>query len=115
MNHTPEPWRASKVNQTIVADLRPEDAGAGGHADVDYYGGYLIAESIRKTADRDRIVACVNACKGIPNEFLDAGVVIGTLASVSAALDSPALKDYDSVHLQVFRQLFAEWKEAHDA
>lgn len=66
--HTPEPWREGKAGG-VVADT-PIEGGLMGSADVEYYGGHLIAESCTK-ANVARIVACVNACKGLTNEQLE--------------------------------------------
>lgn len=38
-------WRAGKTGGAVVSDVLPKDA-VGGSEDADYYGGYLIAESI---------------------------------------------------------------------
>jgi hypothetical protein len=38
-------WRAGKTGGAVVSDVLPKDAVGGSDA-VDYYGGYLIAESI---------------------------------------------------------------------
>jgi hypothetical protein len=43
--HTPGPWRAGKASDQVVADV-PIEAGPGGSDSVDYYGGYLVAESV---------------------------------------------------------------------
>jgi hypothetical protein len=98
MKHTPEPWRPGKHSTDVVADIQPEDAGASGHADVDYYGGYLIAESIRKVADRERIIACVNTLHGFPTRELERGIV----ADMKAALvtKDPKLIDLVSERLR---------------
>jgi hypothetical protein len=37
-------WRAGRAG-TVVSDVLPKDA-CGGSEDKDYYGGYLIAESV---------------------------------------------------------------------
>jgi hypothetical protein len=56
---TKTPWRPGKIIGTVVAD-EPVRLKSG-HDDIKYYGGHLIAESIAKVADRDRIVLAVNA------------------------------------------------------
>lgn len=43
--NTPGPWRAGKAGDQIVADV-PIENGPGGSDSVDYYGGYLVAESV---------------------------------------------------------------------
>lgn len=37
-------WRQGKYPDTVVTD-EPSDIGRG-HADTDYYGGYLVCESV---------------------------------------------------------------------
>lgn len=60
MNHTPEPW----------SFIERGDCGAGAEADLsvekdDALRGYLSLDDAR------RIVACVNACAGIPTEQIE--------------------------------------------
>src|SRR6185437_12871862 len=44
---TPGKWTVGKFNSTVISDKTPEKyIGASGHNDTDYYGGFLIAESI---------------------------------------------------------------------
>ena len=67
MKHTTEPWRVHLLDrQTMIAS--------------DVENGYLAETRKVKRGDIDvvnakRIVACVNACAGITNEALDAGIV----------------------------------------
>lgn len=54
---TPRPWRRGKVGDTIVSDVAAtqlQDADCS-----TYYGGFLVAESMRHE-DRDLIIAAVN-------------------------------------------------------
>lgn len=69
MNHSPEPWEVDPVTggvvdtngsivcDAIVGDSSPDDPGPMEDADI------------------ERIVACVNACRGIPTSALKAGVI----------------------------------------
>ena len=66
-NHTPEPWRAG-LHSTVVSDT-PVPGMSGSDA-VEYYGGHLIGESITE-ANARRIVACVNACRGLGTDELE--------------------------------------------
>ena len=43
--HTPGPWREGKWGGSVVSDT-PIQEGVPGSEDVDYYGGYLIGDSI---------------------------------------------------------------------
>lgn len=65
MNHTPEPWEVSKVGHTYFIDqeLSPFES---------------IAKMIRDNTGNNarRIVACVNACKGLDTEILESGTVV---------------------------------------
>lgn len=57
-NHTPGTWRAGKTGESVVSDQPlPGYDAKGGHDHVEYYGGYLIAESIWRAEDRALIVA----------------------------------------------------------
>lgn len=53
--HTPGPWRLGKTADAVVCDT-PLGSG-GGHDDVGYYGGHLVAESIASHGDRHLIAA----------------------------------------------------------
>lgn len=64
LKHTPEPWRVGR--HAVVADV-PVVGGCSGTDDVDYYGGHLVCETVTE-ANAERIIACVNACKGINPE-----------------------------------------------
>ncbi len=39
-------WRLGKHGGTVVADSRTGKKPGAGHDDVDYYGGFLVCESI---------------------------------------------------------------------
>jgi hypothetical protein len=73
--HTPEPWRLGSPS-TVVADSAEGITlnGATGPENVEYYGGNLICESV-SNANASRIVACVNACKNVSNEWLQENAV----------------------------------------
>lgn len=61
-NHTTEPWEVGNHADTIVSRVnKPTADNVDQH---EYYGGNLVAESV-KVADRDRIINCVNAFRGI--------------------------------------------------
>ena len=66
-NHTPEPWRVGRPGAVVSDTPVP---GMGGSDAVEYYGGHLIGESIIE-ANARRIVACVNACRGIGTDELE--------------------------------------------
>jgi hypothetical protein len=40
-----QPWRQGLIPDAIVTD-EPSDYVGTGHADIDYYGGYLVCESV---------------------------------------------------------------------
>lgn len=65
--HSKEPWRVGPGSWVV------SDQGVNpivGADDPLYGGGCLVAESVCE-ADGRRIVACVNACAGIPTEELE--------------------------------------------
>ena len=86
--HTPEPWawdsRGDKTwdVQIGVAVGKDEKQCSGfikEDDDVCYIQGIAEMTGMDHIANARRIVAAVNACKGIPTEALEAGVVAGLL------------------------------------
>ncbi len=95
-DHSPEPWVYYKsgggpwdsrvircADDTTLAVLRPDDASVA----------EVCPESGHVEANAERIVACANACKGLPTEYLEwlaaedrilAGSSIPTMASSMA-------------------------------
>jgi len=72
MSHSPEPWK--------IAATPPGHEGEGRDhlCWIQDSSGYFVAETeyadrVEEVAraDAERIVACVNACKGIPTEWLE--------------------------------------------
>lgn len=54
--YTPGPWRVN--NGAVVSDYPIDTNGVNtGHNNKEYYGGYLIAESIFRDEDRNLIAA----------------------------------------------------------
>jgi hypothetical protein len=79
----PEPWEADHLHQCYCG---------GYHADIlDVNGKCITTAPFHNIADTDRIVACVNACAGIPTTELEHYLTIGkakrnvdiTMASLS--------------------------------
>jgi len=65
--HTPEPWhRNVSARYPIYAEQTP------GKKDWRHIAG-VLGNDEQAEADLRRIVACVNACAGIPTEALEAG------------------------------------------
>lgn len=87
MSHTPEPWTIGKSsggakNHAICADWRII-AHVNGNG---YPAG--IGWSPESEADALRIVACVNACKGISTEALEKGIVSDLLGAMKNLIAS---------------------------
>jgi hypothetical protein len=81
MNHTKEPWEARRDPSYygIVSEVYAGDKfilGTGG-----------VHSPSELEANTKRIVACVNACAGITNEALEAGVVHSALINFEESLD----------------------------
>ena len=72
MKHTQEPWCVIGVDNSYEIFSESED--------------YDVAWSIDSEANAERIVACVNACEGITNEALEAGVVACAIDNLSNSL-----------------------------
>ena len=65
MNHTKEPWEVIAVDD--MYEIHSKTAG------------HEVVWSIDSIANAQRIALCVNACAGITNEALEAGVVRNVL------------------------------------
>ena len=80
MNHTKEPWYVVQNKKWRNAKYRisnKKNDEWGSFGQIAY-----VSESNAK-----RIVACVNACEGITNEALEAGVVHSALINFEESLD----------------------------
>ncbi len=100
--YTRGPWRAGRGG-CVVSDHPVPEVGGSDH--TAYYGGHMVAESISASNVR-RIVACVNACAGVPTETLELAASWGDIvkgvmggarisaeaAAVGAGLDSESLE-----------------------
>ena len=75
--HTPEPWAVSPGDNISS----PGIDGPNGEAVV-WWTSSQHDEGIPNHADAYRIAAAVNACKGIPTEDLEAGVVADMLEAL---------------------------------
>ena len=83
MKHAKEPWCVIGVDNNYEIFSKSED--------------YDVAWSIDSEANAERIVACVNACKGITSEALENGVVLDSVKLHEAILDqqpSSFFKEY---------------------
>ncbi len=89
--HTPEPWRVEHNANGAYWVVAPRSGGCEVRGAADpYYGGILIAESLSRQ-NAHRIVACVNACAGLPTEKLERNTLhymeeVDTLRTQNAAL-----------------------------
>lgn len=55
---TPGPWKIGKYEMTVVSEAPiPNVSQYSGHTDTQFYGGYLIAESIWRKEDARLIAA----------------------------------------------------------
>jgi hypothetical protein len=72
MNHTKEPWEVIAVDD--MYEIHSKTAG------------HEVVWSIDSIANAQRIVACVNACEGITNEALEAGVIQSALINFEESL-----------------------------
>jgi len=68
--HTPEPWRQHEASKSLKARSRLRVIV---DSDYEYIIGELFqfGDADRREANAHRIVACVNACAGIPTELLE--------------------------------------------
>lgn len=65
MEFTQGDWHVGKLNSTVVSDKIPDGYVSGtGHDETEYYGGFLIAESIKHSdailiAEAKNLLECV--------------------------------------------------------
>jgi len=105
IKHTPEPWAADGTdicqqepyNLHIIATMAEwrsiDEEKFRIHQSTEYGTNYLVNLEVpgsgggEEEANARRIVACVNACKGIPTEALEAGVLKGVLEVLADILE----------------------------
>lgn len=80
LKHTPEPWKIKdKQPYTIIISTDPLR--------------YVIVNGFESTENAERIVACIDACKGIPNKWL---------------------KDTETAEKVITRKLFDEFRKLEE-
>lgn len=78
----------TKIAGTVIFPGVPSEWPAGlqlapsGHQDVEYYGGFVLAESVPFKAMQDRMVATWNAAKGVPVEQLRPELIMHLVARI---------------------------------
>ena len=107
-NHTPEPWRVGRPG-TVVSDTPVP--GMGGSDAVEYYGGHLIGESIIE-ANARRIVACVNACRGIGTDELEQHGLVSAVGYELMELTKQRDELLEAAKAVVTRWDTPNWKDA---
>lgn len=101
---TPEPWKIG--DRTVLSESEEGLSinGAIGEDALKYYGGYLIGESISSN-NAERIVACVNNCKGFTTQDLE------TLGHYKAFHDTiMAENEQMRSQLEAYENLFTQVK-----
>ncbi len=73
--HTGGNWKPGKQLGTVVSDIVVNKGEKFDHYDSEYYGGYLICESIGLHADRDLIAAAPKMLEFIVNLENDDGSI----------------------------------------
>lgn len=112
MHHTPGPWQVVEKGQGWGDSWR--EIWAGNHAVVrpdgyysskydDYEFGVAISEPNAR-----RIVACVNACEGIPTEALESGVVREVVEALEALVGEEEKRGRDPDALPMARAVLAK-------
>ena len=98
--HSPEPWLAAPCYGAIVSSQTHPGQRAD-RDDLSSYGGWLIGEGI-SPINRRRILACVNAMRGIPTERLEQAYACSdswfSLADLGTFLKVEAQRLYDEQH-----------------
>lgn len=113
--HTPEPWRVDSqgVARVTSQDGRRLVASAGGHSsNVDFE-----AVDAENKANAFRIVACVNACRGVPTESLENATnedgKLSPMSAIFATQRNHALRERDEARAMV-AELKALLRERED-
>ena len=83
MNHTKEPWVAEKTLQGRDSSI---SNSRGKTIAIAYQNNNIDGDDL---ANAKRIALCVNACEGITNEALEAGVVDGCIEIVKNQTPEP--------------------------
>ena len=107
-NHTPESWRVGRPG-TVVSDTPVP--GMGGSDAVEYYGGHLIGESITE-ANARRIVACVNACRGLGTDELEQHGLVSAVGYELIELTKQRDELLEAAKAVVTRWDTPNWKDA---
>ena len=68
-------WKVGRQG-TVVSDTIPENHSNLGHTDVEYYGGYLIAESIANQADVKLVAAAPDMYDALSRLIEEVGKLI---------------------------------------
>lgn len=100
-NHTPEPWLSSPHG---VPDHVTQ---IGIYAEKG--NGRDLAVVTSSKADAERIVACVNACAGIPNEVLEAQQSGGLPWSVADQIDQRVQHNRAAAELLAALEEMVKW------
>ena len=79
MSHTKEPWKVSSRRETFIINLNS--------AYTEVIAQCYFLDNKTEEENAKRIVACVNACEGITNEALEAGVVHSALINFEESLE----------------------------
>lgn len=88
MKHTKEPWYVVPVDD--MYEIHSDSAD--------------VVWSIDSITNAQRIVACVNACTGITNEALEAGVVNDSVKLQEAILDQQPSSFFKEYGVKVFEE-----------
>jgi hypothetical protein len=86
--HAPEPWKIGEWSGTVIGKSTHE----GPHVAIGTGDGGIIAlcgpvSEPQSTEDARRIIACVNACKGIPTEELEQVKSIDDLSALAYSIE----------------------------
>lgn len=92
INHTQGNWKVGKLPSVVITDEPLLFNVATGHDAIDYYGGYLICESVLKPADArlisaspDLYYACKEMLQAVAND--DKKAIIDALGLMQVAVD----------------------------
>ena len=73
-DYTKGPWRAGEIGHSVVADTPIPGTEHTGHSATEYYGGYLICESVWKEEDKNLIIGAPDMYKALKEVIAAANV-----------------------------------------
>lgn len=101
MNHTEEPWELEKGKPWAIRPARPS---------FDWIASVQVSNTPNWEENARRIVACVNACAGIPTEQMEIEPYIGSI-SYNMRMQAEKQRDELAVSVRRLHILLARYRD----